>query len=201
MNEEKDLKTEETVVEETKEQPKEKRSKTKKLQEEYDKLLAEAEDILGRNTDLLVPDLEGFLVVLIDRGIQTILFQTDNFGQKFPAPGNGSVLEIIAEGEVAQHLKIGAVTGGMTNALQIGGADALLAGGHTVAGRGNLAGEELLHRCHTGVDKKEGFVALGDQRVAGQAQMSFGFKKREIFFSQIIQRSPLHGNNSFALLI
>ena len=45
MNEEKDLKTEETVVEENKEQHKEKRSKSKKLQEEYDKLLAEAEDL------------------------------------------------------------------------------------------------------------------------------------------------------------
>lgn len=46
MNEEKELKTDETVVEETKEQPKEKgRSKNKKLQEEYDKLLAEAEDL------------------------------------------------------------------------------------------------------------------------------------------------------------
>ena len=46
MNEEKDLKTEETVVEDNKEQPKEKgRSKNKKLQEEYDKLLAEAEDL------------------------------------------------------------------------------------------------------------------------------------------------------------
>lgn len=46
MNEEKDLKTEETVVEDNKEQLKEKgRSKNKKLQEEYDKLLAEAEDL------------------------------------------------------------------------------------------------------------------------------------------------------------
>ena len=46
MNEEKELQTEETVVEENKEQTKEKsRSKSKKLQEEYDKLLAEAEDL------------------------------------------------------------------------------------------------------------------------------------------------------------
>ncbi len=46
MNEEKELQTEETVVEENKEQPKEKaRSKSKKLQEEYDKILAEAEDL------------------------------------------------------------------------------------------------------------------------------------------------------------
>ncbi len=44
MSEEKELEVEETVVEEVKEQVKEKRSKTKKLQEEYDKLLAEAED-------------------------------------------------------------------------------------------------------------------------------------------------------------
>ena len=46
MNEEKELQTEETVVEENKEQTKEKsRSKSKKLQEEYDKLLAEADDL------------------------------------------------------------------------------------------------------------------------------------------------------------
>ena len=46
MNEEKELQTEETVVEENKEQTKEKsRSKSKKLQEEYGKLLAEAEDL------------------------------------------------------------------------------------------------------------------------------------------------------------
>lgn len=46
MNEEKELQAEETVVEENKEQTKEKsRSKSKKLQEEYDKLLAEAEDL------------------------------------------------------------------------------------------------------------------------------------------------------------
>ena len=46
MSEEKEVKTEETVVEENKEQVKEKKcSKPKKLQEEYDKLLAEAEDL------------------------------------------------------------------------------------------------------------------------------------------------------------
>ena len=46
MNEEKELQAEETVVEENKEQTKEKsRSKSKKLQEEYGKLLAEAEDL------------------------------------------------------------------------------------------------------------------------------------------------------------
>ena len=42
---------------------------------------------------------------------------------------DGLVLEVIAEGEVAQHLEEGAVAGGLADVLDIAGADALLAGG------------------------------------------------------------------------
>ena len=46
-------------------------------------LLAEAEDVLGLDADFLVPDLESFLVVLVDGGEQTIL------GQGIPGKAQG----------------------------------------------------------------------------------------------------------------
>ena len=55
------------------------------------------------------------------------------------------MLEIVAEGEVAQHLKVGAVTGGFAHVVDIAGADALLTGAHPVAGRLLLALEPGLH--------------------------------------------------------
>ena len=45
------------------------------------------------------------------------------------APCNSFLLEVIAEGEVAQHLKIRAVAGLMADVFNVAGADALLAGG------------------------------------------------------------------------
>ena len=47
-------------------------------------LLAETEDMVSGNADFLVPDLEGFIVIFVDRGEQTALFQTDDLGQELP---------------------------------------------------------------------------------------------------------------------
>ncbi len=92
---------------------------------------------------------------------------------------NGLALEVVAEGEVAQHLEEGAVTGGLANVLDIAGADALLAGGNAVARRLLLAGEERLHRRHAGVDEQKRRVVLRDERKARQAEMTLGFKETE----------------------
>ena len=60
-------------------------------------LLAEAENAVGRDADLLVPDLECLVVVLIDGRIQAVLLEAADLRQEFPAPGNGLMLEIVAE--------------------------------------------------------------------------------------------------------
>ena len=97
--------------------------------------------------------------------------------QEFPRPGNRLLLEVVAKGEVAQHLKEGAVAGSVAHVLDVAGADALLAGGDALAGRGHLAGEILLHRGHAGVDEQQAVVVLGNQRKAGQAQMALALKE------------------------
>ena len=149
-------------------------------------LLAEAENTLGGDAHFLVPDLKGFVVVFVDRGVQPVLVQTHYLGQKFPAPGNGLVLEVIAEGEIAQHLEIGAVTGGLADILDIAGTDALLAGADPVTGRLHLALEVGLHGRHAGVDQQQRRIVLGDQRKAGQAQVTLALKERKEHLAQFI---------------
>ena len=149
-------------------------------------LLAETEDMVSGNTDFLCPDIESLLIVFVDGRIQAALFQANHLGQEFPAPGNGFTLEVIAEGEIAQHLKRGAMTGSLADVLNITGSDALLAGADATAGRLHFTGEVGLHGCHAGVDQQQGCIVLGDQRETGQAQMVLALKKLQEHLAQFI---------------
>ena len=161
--------------------------------------LAEAEDALGGDADLLVPDLEGLVVILVDGGVQAVGVQAHPLGagQKLPAPGNGLPLEVVAEGEVAQHLKVGAVAGGLADVLNVTGADALLAGGDTAAGGLLLAGEPGLHGRHAAVDQQQRGVVLRNQGKAGQTQVSFTLKEGQEHLTQLVDPEGLgvaHGS-------
>ena len=134
-------------------------------------LLAELEDALGGDADLLVPDAEGLIVggsgfIAGKYGrIEALGVQAHPLlaGQELPGPVDGLLLEVVAEGEVAQHLKVGAVAGGVADVLDIAGADALLAGADPVAGGLLLAGEVGLHGRHAAVDEQQRGVILGHQ--------------------------------------
>ena len=82
-------------------------------------LLAEAEDALGGDAYLLVPDVEGLVVVQIDGGVQPVRLQPHHLSQELPAPCDGLMLEVVTEGEVAQHLEVGAVAGGLAHVLNV----------------------------------------------------------------------------------
>ena len=156
--------------------------------------LAKTEDPILRNADVIVPDIKSLIIVQIDGGIQAVGIHADPFraGQEFPAPCNGFLLEIIAEGEVAQHFKIGAVTGSFADVFNVAGTDALLAGGDTATGGLLLTGEEGLHGRHTGVDQQQRSVILGNQREASQTQMSLGFHKGQEHLTQFVESKVFH---------
>ncbi len=67
-----------------------------------------------------------------------------DFGEEFPAPGERLLLEVIAEGPVAQHLEEGVVVGVVTDVLEVvvfaAGADAFLGVGGAGVGGGAGAG-------------------------------------------------------------
>ena len=171
-------------------------------------LLAEAEDAVFGDADHVAPDGEGLvicggrLVAREDGRIEAIRLKADPLGagQEFPCPGNGLLLEVIAEGEVAQHLKIRAVAGRMADVFNVAGADALLTGGDAVARRLFLAGEPRLHGSHARVDQQDGFVVLRNERKARQTQMALRFKELQVHLAQLIETVCLVCHDEILLL-
>ena len=102
------------------------------------------------------------------------------------------MLEVVAEGEVAEHLKIGAVARGLADILDIAGADALLAGADPVAGRLLLTLEVGLHRRHAGVYEQQARVVLRDERKARQSQMSLCLEERQEHLAQLVKSVFFH---------
>ena len=168
-------------------------------------LLAELEDAVSGDADLLVPDAErlivggGGLVAGEHGGVQAAGIQPHPLrgGQKLPGPVDGILFEVVAEREIAQHLKIGTVAVGVADVLDVPGADALLAGGYPVARGLLLPGEVGLHGGHTRVDEQQRRIVLGDEGKAGQAQVAFGLEEAQEHLPQLVQAVGLgivHGN-------
>ena len=157
--------------------------------------LAELEDTLGGDADLLVPDLESLLIggrslAAAEYGrIQPVRFQPQPLGagQELPAPADGFPLEVIPKGEVAQHFEVGAVAGGLADILDVAGTDALLAGADPMAGRLHLAGEVGLHGRHAGVDEQKAGVILRNQGKAGEPQMLLALEEFQEHFADFVQ--------------
>ena len=151
-------------------------------------LLAQAGHVLFRNTNHLGPNVPSLVIIFIHSGIHTLGFQADPLraGQELPAPLQRLFLKVVTEGEVTQHLEVGAVAGGLTDVLDIAGTDTLLTGADSSAGRLYLTGEVRLHGSHAGVDQQQGFIVLRDQRKAGQTQMVLALKKLKKHLAQFI---------------
>ena len=161
-------------------------------------VLAEAGDAALGDADLVAPDVERLVVLFIHGRVQPLGVETDpvRARQKLPRPGDGFMLEVVAEGEVAEHLKIRAVARGLADILDIAGADALLAGADTVARRLLVALEVGLHRRHAGVDEQQTRVILRDEREARQTQVSLRLEKAQEHFAQFIQTIWFHNHLS-----
>ena len=154
--------------------------------------LAEADHVVFRDADVLRPDVPCLVIVFVDGAVELVRRDLQHFREELPRPVDGVILEIIAKGEVAQHLEVGAMAGGMADVVDVRGPDALLTGGHTVAGRSDFSREELLHRRHTGVDEQKALVSVGHERVARQPQMLFTFKELKEALPQFVQTGPFH---------
>ena len=153
---------------------------------------SQTHDALRGYADLVAPNCECLFVFFIDARPKQLGGNLERIRQKFPCPGDCLMLEIISEGEISEHFKIGAVTRRVPDTFKVRRADAFLAGCDASARRLNLTRKEFFHRRHAGIDQQQRFIALRHQRKAFQAQMPLAFKKREVHFAQFIQPGPLH---------
>src|SRR5690606_35475693 len=61
-------------------------------------LLAQADDPFPGQADLLMPNLEGLVVVQVDGGPQPLPGQLHPLGDELPRPADGLLLKVVAEG-------------------------------------------------------------------------------------------------------
>ena len=129
-------------------------------------LLAQAEDPVGGQE--LLPELERLVVVGEDGGLEPVLGQAEVLGQELPAELDRVLLEVVPEGEVAQHLEEGVVPGGAADVLQVivlaAGPHALLGGGRPDVVPALLPQEHGLELHHARVGEEQGGVLGGHQR-------------------------------------
>src|SRR5262249_36275783 len=82
-------------------------------------LLAQAQDAVVPQAGDPLPEGEGIVVVDEDGGLEAVLGEAEVPGEELPAELDGVFLEVIAEGEIAQHLEEGVVPGGASHVLEI----------------------------------------------------------------------------------
>ena len=111
---------------------------------------AKTDYTLRRNSDLPVPNLESLIVVQIDGDPQRGPIKTQNLGDKLPGPSDRFFFEVIAEREIAQHLKKRAVTIGLTHVVYVCRPQAVLARRDSRARRLFLTDEIRFERYHSG---------------------------------------------------
>ena len=129
-------------------------------------LVAEALDALHRHADDLVPDLLGLIVALVDGDPDAVAVEPPRLGDELPAVGDGELLEVLAEGEVAHHLEEHEMALGAPDIVEVvvlaAGADALLRA-HRGRERRCLVTDEVgLERHHPG-DVEEHRRVVRDQ--------------------------------------
>ena len=126
--------------------------------------LAKAHDPVIRQAGDLLPQLPGLIVLPKDGGPEPGGIETVALGDQFPGKGDGILLEVIPEGEVAQHLKEGQVAARVADIVEI---VVLAPGPYALLHRGGARmrallapGEDVLELHHARVGKEERLVSM-----------------------------------------
>src|SRR5208337_3469416 len=147
-------------------------------------------DPVCRNPHLLVPDVEGLVVLEVDGEGEPVRRDLEHAGQELPGPVDRLALEVIAEAEVAQHFEEGHVPRRLAHVLDVAGADAFLAGCGALEPGFAQSHELALELVHAGRREKHRRV-IGNEHVAGSADTALGGKVLEIGFAKVV---GFHGN-------
>ena len=114
-----------------------------------------------------MPEVEGLVVGLVDRDHEAGRVDLQCAGDEVPGEANRILLEVVAEGEVAQHLEEGVMPRGVADVLEIvvfaTGAHAALAGdrAHVVALVPTQ--ETVLELHHAGIGEQQRRIIARDE--------------------------------------
>ena len=128
----------------------------------------DADDAGVRQARDLLPQVEGLVVVEVDRRRQLVLGQAEFLGDQVPGELDGAVLEVVAEREVAEHLEKGVMPRGVADIVEVvvlaAGADAFLRGGGALVRPLLDPGEDVLELHHAGIGEHQGRIVARHQR-------------------------------------
>src|SRR5882762_3517606 len=127
----------------------------------------QAREALRTDADVLQPDVGGLVIVAVHRAPQPRRVESQGVDEEIPGQMNRLALEIVAKGEVAEHLEERVVPGRVTHVLQVivlaAGAYAALAGGGAQVVTLLPAEEHVLELHHAGVGKEQRRVVAGHE--------------------------------------
>ena len=124
-------------------------------------VLAQTGDVVLGNAQG-APHVVGLVVLGKDGEVQAIKRQLELLGDELKSPSAGLLLRDATKGEITEHLEEGQVTAILTDAVDVVGADALLAGDRADLFHGLLALVVLLKLIHAGVGKQQRRI-VGDE--------------------------------------
>ena len=128
----------------------------------------DAQDLaVGKASDLL-PKPERLVIVDIHGDQQPVLRQRKVFGNQRPGQFDRPLLEVIAEGEITEHLKERVMTRGVAYVVEIvvlaAGTYALLCGDGAGIRPLLQAGEDILELHHPRIGKHQGGIITRNER-------------------------------------
>ncbi len=127
-----------------------------------------ADDLFVRKPGDLLPEVEGFVVRVIDGHQQALGVETEFLGDQVPGKLDRPFLEIIAEGEIAEHLEKGMVARGIADIVEVvvlaAGADAFLRRRCRPVGALFQAREDVLELYHAGIGEHQRRVVARHER-------------------------------------
>jgi hypothetical protein len=131
------------------------------------RFVTDADDLFFRNTHFLVPQVERLVVGRVHGDHQPRGIDLQSAGHEIPGEADRVFLEVIAEGEVAQHLEEGVMAGGVADVFEVvvfaAGAYAALAGGGAYVVALFLAEEAVLELHHAGIGEQQRRVVARDE--------------------------------------
>ena len=128
--------------------------------------LSQPDDPVLWNADLS-PEMEGLIVFEIDGDPHLLLGQSPLTDEKVPPHLNGTLFEIIAEGEIAEHLKKGMVPCRYSDIFEIvmfpAGTNAFLGGGGPDVVTGLFGEKDPFELNHPGIGEEQGGIVLRNE--------------------------------------
>ena len=135
--------------------------------------VAETVDAVVPDTGHLAPEAPGVVVLGVDTDPDAIGMDSEPLraGHELPGEGDGVLLEVVAEGKVAEHLEEGVVPVGVAHLLEVvvlpAGPHALLGGGRPPVVAPLQPLEDALELHHPGVGEQQSRVVPGHERRRG----------------------------------